>query len=382
MLRLDHVEPALRREPLGQAAGELGRHVLHDQDRGLLPGRQRRHHLRQRARAAGGGGDGRALPRAARQREQRLHVGAARGARQHGHPEDRRTPHRPEHAEQPLAEPSDGVLRLRSSSLATRSTAPSSSARMAAAVPGPAYELTTTIGPRRLRHDVADGAEAIELGHLEVHEDQVGRLVMHLLQRVHPVPRGAHDPELAGCPSTTSVSSRRKKGLSSTTRTDAPLRGSGHHAPPTRPRPGRPTPTARTVRPKSPPVASPMMRHAHGGGAPGAQATTLRSPIWMVPGAPRLPNMLAPPTSRAVIAARCWRRAAPSARGGAARAVCGNLAGLLSLRAQRRRRQQHVRHAADARRGVVEHDRDAAAEADGDQHVRRLVRPEGPRPAR
>ena len=51
VLRLDHAQPALRREPFGQAPGELRRHVLHDQYRGLLAGRQRRHHLRQRARA-------------------------------------------------------------------------------------------------------------------------------------------------------------------------------------------------------------------------------------------------------------------------------------------------------------------------------------------
>ena len=81
MLRLDHVEPALGGQPLGQAVGELGRHVLHDQDRGLLPGRQLGNELGQGPRTAGGRGDGRALPRPTGQREQRLHVAPPRAGR-------------------------------------------------------------------------------------------------------------------------------------------------------------------------------------------------------------------------------------------------------------------------------------------------------------
>ena len=133
-------------------------------------GDQLRHHLGQRARPAGGGGDGHAEPRPARQREQRLPAGAARAAAPAPAAGGcRRRAAAAECVEQPRRRTGARRPRLRSSSLATRSTAPSSSARIAAAVPGPAYELTTTIGPRRLRHDVADGAEAVELRHLEVH---------------------------------------------------------------------------------------------------------------------------------------------------------------------------------------------------------------------
>ena len=52
--------------------------------------------------------------------------------------------------------------------------------------------------PRRLGHDVADGAEAVELRHLQIHQHEVRRVVVHLLQRVHAVARGRHDAELAG----------------------------------------------------------------------------------------------------------------------------------------------------------------------------------------
>ena len=57
-------EPALGRQPLGQAPGELRRHVLHDEHRRIEPGRQLRHDLRQGARAAGRGRDGDAESRA------------------------------------------------------------------------------------------------------------------------------------------------------------------------------------------------------------------------------------------------------------------------------------------------------------------------------
>ena len=192
------LKPALRREPLGQAARELGRHVLHDQDRGLRPGRQLRHHLGERARAAGRCGDRRACRAPARQREQRLHVRAARRvARAPAAGGCSAPPHRAEHARAAARRSARWRPSLRSSSLATRSTAPSSSARIAAAVPGPRVGAHHHDRPGRLRHDVADGAEAVELGHLEVHQHQVGLVVVHLLQRVHAVPRGGHDAEVA-----------------------------------------------------------------------------------------------------------------------------------------------------------------------------------------
>ena len=110
--------------------------------------------------------------------------------------------------------------------------------------------------PRRLRHDVADGAEAVELRHLEVHEDQVGLLVVHLLQRVHPVPRGGDDPELPA--PVHHVGQQPPEERAVVDHQDGPrLRGSGHRAPPTRPRPGRPPPRAAPCGRSRRPLASP-----------------------------------------------------------------------------------------------------------------------------
>ena len=48
----------------------------------------------------------------------------------------------------------------------------------------------------RLRHDVADGAQPVELRHLEVHRHDVGVELMHLAHGIEAVARGAHDPKL------------------------------------------------------------------------------------------------------------------------------------------------------------------------------------------
>src|SRR5206468_1727463 len=52
--------------------------------------------------------------------------------------------------------------------------------------------------PRGLRHDVADRAQAVELGHLEVHRDDVGVELMDLADRVEAVARRRHHAELPG----------------------------------------------------------------------------------------------------------------------------------------------------------------------------------------
>ena len=79
------------------------------------------------------------------------------------------------------------------------------------------------------------------------------------------------------------------------------------------------------------------------------QATMLRSPIWIVPGCARPANMLAPPTSRAVIR-RTLAPVLPHQLEQARHArSAGTWPDCVSFRAQRRRRQQHVRQPADAR---------------------------------
>jgi len=53
-------------------------------------------------------------------------------------------------------------------------------------------------GPRCLGHDVADRAQAVELGHFQVHGDDVGVVLVHLADGVEAVARRGDDPELAG----------------------------------------------------------------------------------------------------------------------------------------------------------------------------------------
>src|SRR5205823_1711193 len=48
---------------------------------------------------------------------------------------------------------------------------------------------------RRLRHDVPDGAEAVELRHLEVHRDDSGIELVDLADGVEPVAGGGDHPE-------------------------------------------------------------------------------------------------------------------------------------------------------------------------------------------
>ena len=332
MLRLDHVEPALRGEPLGEAVGELGRHVLHDQDRRLLPGR----------RAAAPARPGRAGRRSRRRwrRSWRARPGSANSACMCAPRAGRAStgirrivgaPHRAQRAEQALARTGRWPARSDPPPSATRSTAPSSSARMAARGARPRVRAHHHDRPRRLRHDVADRAEAIELGHLQVHQDQVGLEVVHLLQRLHAVPRRCRRRGSRRSRPPRRVSSRRKKALSSTTRTRRAAQRLW-------------TPCA-TERDLDPPVRHPELHRAaevaagrladerprRAGGAPAGRRRCSARPSGSCPARRAPANMLAPPTSRAVIRralAPCWPMS--SSRRGIA--VCGNLAGLSSFR--------------------------------------------------
>ena len=126
----------------------LRRHVLHDDDAGAAVPAGRCGTSSASARGppveAAIATHDRARPGSATER--RPDGAAARRAGQHRQAMNVGGASRAERTEQPIREPAGGRRRVRSSSLATRSTAPSSSARIAAAVPGPAYELTTTIG--------------------------------------------------------------------------------------------------------------------------------------------------------------------------------------------------------------------------------------------
>jgi hypothetical protein len=52
--------------------------------------------------------------------------------------------------------------------------------------------------PGRLRHDVADGPEPVELRHLEIHRHDVGIELVDLAHRVEAVARRGDHPELEG----------------------------------------------------------------------------------------------------------------------------------------------------------------------------------------
>ncbi len=93
--------------------------------------------------------------------------------------------------------------------------------------------------PRRLGHDVADGAQPIELGHLQVHQHQVGLQPVHLLQRVHAVPRRAHHGEVPAALQDVGEQAAEERAVVGDQDRPA-LRGAGHRARPMTRRSGRP----------------------------------------------------------------------------------------------------------------------------------------------
>ncbi len=63
--------------------------------------------------------------------------------------------------------------------------------------PGAGMRADDDDGPRRFRHDVADGAEAIELRHLEIERHDVRLVLMDLPQRIQSVTRRRDHAEFA-----------------------------------------------------------------------------------------------------------------------------------------------------------------------------------------
>ncbi len=53
-------------------------------------------------------------------------------------------------------------------------------------------------GPGRFGHDVTDGAETVELGHLQIHQHDIGRMGPNFSERVHAVARRGDHSKLAG----------------------------------------------------------------------------------------------------------------------------------------------------------------------------------------
>ena len=148
------------------------------------------------------------------------------------------------------------------------------------------------------------------------------------------------------CRSTTSVSSRRKKGLSSTTSTVAlservdTMRHRAHLEGAVWPRPA-----ARCDRNRRRPP--PRRAGCRARSATWREATTLRSPIWIVPGGASAANMLAPPARRAVTLRRLAPRSAISSSSARHCAYAGTWPGFPSCLRQRRRGQEHVGQTAD-----------------------------------
>ena len=186
VVRFHDAQRAHRVQPLGEAASELGRHVLHHEHGRATPRGEPRHHVRERARATGGRGE---RDDAARPRAQRG-VPAARRHRRPGEHRDARhvggegalhggdelrahAQHR-----RPVR-----LLRLGHDLHGAELQRPDRGAGPRAGVGAHDDD-----GPRRFRHDVADRAEAVELGHLEVHRHHVGLELVHLAHGVEPVP--------------------------------------------------------------------------------------------------------------------------------------------------------------------------------------------------
>ena len=120
------------------------------------------------------------LPRAQLWGRQALDLGRARG---------------PEHDQQPLREARGGgrtALVLLRHQIDGSQLEGSNGGRGS----GPNMGAHHHNGPGRFRHDVADGAETIQLRHLDVHQHDIRCVGPHLPQRIHPVARRGYNPEL------------------------------------------------------------------------------------------------------------------------------------------------------------------------------------------
>ena len=194
VIRLDDLIGAQRVEPLGEAAREHRRHVLHDEHRGAAPGRQRGHEVGEGARAT----------RRRRNRDGEPRPGPEPQLRslahRHGRPREHRDARdvgcegRAHRFLELRREPPQRFFRRGCRFRDDFDGAELQGADRGGGA-GPRVRAHDDDGPRRLGHDVADRAEPIELGHLEVHRDDVGRELVHLAHRVEAVARGGDDAE-------------------------------------------------------------------------------------------------------------------------------------------------------------------------------------------
>ena len=193
-------------EPLGELAGEDGRHVLHDQDRHRERGRQQREHAGQRLGAAGGGADdqdGGLLARAGA-RGGRARTGTTGAAARAG----------PGVTGRPVSALIFGISCSRTLSIdwptlptlagfVTYSFAPAESASSVAEAPRSVSVLNMMIGTRLCRPpgraDRPHRLDAVHLRHLDVHGDQVGLELVELGDGDLAVHGGAHDLDVGVC---------------------------------------------------------------------------------------------------------------------------------------------------------------------------------------
>ena len=223
----------------------------------------------------------------------------------------------------------------------------------------------------RLGHDVADRAETIELGHLQVHQHDVGAWACTFRNASIPLRAVADHGELPGAvhhvgqqpPEEGAVVHHEHRGAVracwTPCATELHLEGAVGHVEADRAAvvaADRLADERDAVRVQRPAERRPRCARPSGW-CPAARA---RRTCW-------LPRPAAPSSAAGS------RRAAAISSSRRGTAVCGNLAGIAVLLAQRRRGQEHVGQAADPGRGIVQHDRDAAAQAHGDQ--RRPLRP-------
>ncbi len=197
--RLDDAQRAHGVEPLGETARELRRHVLHDEDRGAAARRQARHDVGERARTTGRGGDAHGEHGAPAQRVLGRVNHRRRRARQHLDVREVRR-ERPAHgADEFRRERLERGARM-TEDFRGRFGDDFHRAQLERANRGlrarPGVRADDDDRPRRLGHDVADGAQPIEPRHLEIECDDVGPVLVHFADRVETVARRGDDAKL------------------------------------------------------------------------------------------------------------------------------------------------------------------------------------------
>ena len=189
MVCFDDVHPTREIEALGEAPCEPGRHVLHDQQGHLARGWQQGYHFGQRARSPG-----------ARCHRDCPHCPTGNNCRigrrlflpghtgEHRHSRAIRHRRRIQGRKQGRADACQIFARRPCTRLGHDLDRTQLEGSNGGARSRPGVRADYDNGPRRFTHDVADGAQPVELRHLYIHRDEVGTQAVYFLESVHTVP--------------------------------------------------------------------------------------------------------------------------------------------------------------------------------------------------